>query len=443
MKKVIRALSFVLVLLFVLASAACDNTTPDSNGGASNGSTSNGSTSNGSTSNGSTSDGAASNGNDSNGGASGDKGYHIGIVTLSTAQAEDELRGAEAVLKTFGDVRSGGIIQHVVMPDNFAQEQETVISSIAGLADDPLMKAIVVNPAVGGTAAAFNKIRESRDDIILIAGQPQDDPNLICRAADFCVDSDNFVRGYYDILRARNMGAKTFIHMSFPRHMSMETLSRRRNIYEEACKDLGLEFVFVTTPDPAGEIGIPGSQQAVYEMIPQLIDQYGKDTVFFTTNAAQHDPVIQRVAEFGAMFVCTDDVSPLVGYPTGLGVDLSAEAGDWEAIINKIEAAALEAGLSGRMGAFKYSLIFCHSDALARLAKDILDGVADSDRRAAIVKAYSDVTQSEWTAGNYTDASTGNELSNYYVMAQDVYIFGEGMSGVMSVPIPDKYYDIK
>jgi hypothetical protein len=369
--------------------------------------------------------------------------YHIGIVTLSTAQAEDELRGAEACLAAFGDVRDGGMIHHVVQPDNFSSELETVISNITGLAEDPLMKAIVVNPAIPGTAAAFQRIRENRDDILLIAGQPQDDPLVISEYADFSVSSDNFVRGYYDILRAKNMGAETFVHMSFPRHMGQEPLSRRRNMFEEACKDLGINFVDVTVPDPSGDIGIPGAQQTVFDMMPQLIDEHGVNSVYFTTNTALHDPIIQRVAEFGAMFVVTDDVSPLVGYPTGLGVDLSAEAGDWDAILNKIEAAGIEQGLSGRMGIFKYSLIYLHSEGLVRLAKDIIDGVANEDTMAAVTEAYGEITNSEWLALLYVDAATGNEIPNYYTLAQDVYIFGEGMSNVMTEEIPEKYYDIK
>ncbi|MDR1704617.1 MAG: DUF3798 domain-containing protein [Clostridiales bacterium] len=403
MKKLTKIIALTLAMLFIITSASCRSDAGDGEGAA----------------------------------------YHIGIVTLSTAQAEDELRGAEACITAFGNVQDGGMIQHVVMPDNFSSEQETVISSIVGLSDDPLMKAIIVNPAVQGTAAAFQRIRELRDDIILIAGQPQDDPLLISSAADFCVDSDNFVRGYYDILRASNMGAKTFVHMSFPRHMGMQPLARRKAMFEEACKDFGIEFVDVTVPDPSGEIGIPGAQQSVYDMMPQLIDQYGVDSVYFTTNTALHDPIIERVAEYGAMFVVTDDVSPLVGYPTGLGVDLSAEAGDWDAIIAKIEEAAIEQGLSGRMGAFKYSLIYCHSEGLVRLAKDIIDGTANEDRMQAVTDAYGDITNSEWKALLYEDANTGEELQNFYTLAQDVYIFGEGLSGVMDVEIPEKYYSIK
>ena len=59
--------------------------------------------------------------------------YHIGIVTGTVSQGEDELRGAERLIEEYGSATNGGIIQHITYPDNFMQEMETAISQIAGL----------------------------------------------------------------------------------------------------------------------------------------------------------------------------------------------------------------------------------------------------------------------------------------------------------------------
>ena len=66
--------------------------------------------------------------------------FHIGIVTGTVSQSEDDLRGAEEMIKRYGDSSNGGMITHVTYPDNFMQEQETTIIQITALADDPLMK---------------------------------------------------------------------------------------------------------------------------------------------------------------------------------------------------------------------------------------------------------------------------------------------------------------
>ena len=93
--------------------------------------------------------------------------YKIGIVTGSVSQSEDDRRGAEAFQAEYGE----DMVQLAIYPDNFTEETETTIQSIVNLSADPLMKAIIVNQAVPGTTEAFRKIKETRPDIICIAGE--------------------------------------------------------------------------------------------------------------------------------------------------------------------------------------------------------------------------------------------------------------------------------
>lgn len=370
--------------------------------------------------------------------------YHVGIVTLGYDQSEDEIRGAEALVAQYGSVDKGGKIKHIVLPANFAEEQETVITNIAGLADDPLMKAVIVNQGIPGTAAGFQKIRDAgRDDMLLLTQMPQDDPNVISKLADVIVNSNDFARGYYDIVRAKDMGAKTFVHMSFPRHMSVEVLSRRRNMFEEACKDFGIEFVFVTVPDPASEVGVAGAQQQVYDMMPRLVEQYGKDAIYFTTNTALHEPIIKRVAELGGMFLDQDDMSPNCGYPGALGLDLSAQMGDWWAMTQEIEKAIVDKGQSGRMGTWAYSFLYCGTTGLYELAIEMIEGKGTGNIQNDLMTAYQAVTPGcDWGVEIFKDAG-GNEISNYYLLSMEPYIFGQGFTSVLDQPIPEKYYSIK
>ena len=95
--------------------------------------------------------GSASNGKTSS--------YHIGIVTGTVSQSEDDLRGAEKLIEMYGSAKTGGMIQHITYPDDFMSQQETTITQIVSLADDPLMKAIIVNQGIPGTAEAFKRVR--------------------------------------------------------------------------------------------------------------------------------------------------------------------------------------------------------------------------------------------------------------------------------------------
>lgn len=143
------------------------------------------------------------------------KKFHIGIVTGTVSQGEDELRGAEAMIAKYGNSADGGMITHVTYPDNFMQEQETTIAQIVGLADDPDMKVIVVNQAIPGTVAAFQQIREKNPDILLLANSSQEDTAMIEAAADMVVDPDNVNRGYLMILALRKWAQKhSYIFLS-------------------------------------------------------------------------------------------------------------------------------------------------------------------------------------------------------------------------------------
>jgi ABC-type sugar transport system substrate-binding protein len=202
--------------------------------------------------------------------------FHIGLVTGTVSQGEDVLRGAEKLLQMYGDAARGGMVKHITYPDNFMAEMETTISQIVGLADDPKMRVVVVCEAVPGTAEAFRRIKEKRPDILCFAGEPQEDPNVIAGAADLSINSDTLSMGYIMVAAAKRMGADTYVHISFPRHMSYELLSRRRQIMEAACRDLGLRFVFETAPDPTSDVGVAGAQQYVLEKVPAWLQKYGK-----------------------------------------------------------------------------------------------------------------------------------------------------------------------
>ncbi len=369
--------------------------------------------------------------------------FHIGIVTGTVSQSEDDLRGAEEMLKRYGDSSAGGMITHVTYPDNFMQEQETTIIQIAALADDPLMKAIVVNQAVPGTVEAFRRIREIRPDILLLAGSPHEDPEMLTDVADLTVNSDNVARGYLIVRAAKELGADTFMHISFPRHMSYELLSRRRDIMREAANDLGLKYIEMGSPDPLSDIGLAGAQQFILEKVPAWLEQYGKNIAFLCTNDAHTEPLLKRVAELGGYFIEADLPSPTMGYPGALGIEFTEdEQGNWSKILAKVEEAVVKAGGSGRMGTWAYSFGFSTSAALAEHAKRVLEGEADLWSMDDLMDAYAEFTPGAgWNGSYYVDAD-GIERDNFVLIYQDTYILGKGYMGMTDIEVPAKYFEI-
>ena len=370
--------------------------------------------------------------------------FHIGIATETVSQSEDDLRGAEQLIKEYGSVKDGGMIQHITYPDDFMSQQETFISSIVSFADDPLMKAIIVNNAIPGTAEAFKRVRAKRPDILLLAGEPHEDPLVIQQAADLAVSNDFVSRGYTIIWAAKQLGAKNFVHISFPRHMSYETLGRRRAIMEEACKDLGINFYFETAPDPTSDVGVAGAQQFILEKVPQWVQKYGKDTAFFCTNDAHTEPLLKQLLAYGGYFVEADLPSPLMGYPGALGLDLSKEAGDFPAILKKVEKAVIDKGGAGRFGTWAFSYGYTVTAGLGEFAKRVIEGNAKKDSLKDVFDAFGKYTPgAKWNGAYYTDMATGVRARNQVLIYMDTYIFGKGFLPTTQVKVPDKYYNIQ
>lgn len=367
--------------------------------------------------------------------------YKIGIVTGSVSQSEDDRRGAEAFQKEYGE----DMVQLAIYPDNFSEETETTIQSIVNLSADPLMKAIIVNQAVPGTTEAFRKIKETRPDIICIAGEAHEDLPEISSAADLVTNNDFVSRGYLIIRTAHELGCDTFVHISFPRHMSYETMSRRVAIMKAACEEFGMKFVLETAPDPTSDVGVSGAQAYILEQVPAWVEKYGQKAAYFCTNDAHTEPLLKRLLECGGYFIEADLPSPLMGYPGALGIDLTEEAGDFEKILTKVESAIVEKGGADHFGTWAYSYGYTLSAGLALHAKNVLDGkseLKDMDDVAAALQVYS--PKAAWNGASYTNATTGAKSENVFLIYQDTYIMGDPghFMGNADVEIPEKYFAV-
>jgi hypothetical protein len=279
---------------------------------------------------------------------------------------------------------------------------------------------------------------------MLLAGEAHEDPLVIQQAASLAISCDFISRGYTIPWAAKQLGADTFVHISFPRHMSYESLGLRRQIFEEACKDLGIRFVFITAPDPTSDVGVAGAQQYILEQTPQWVSQYGTNSVYFCTNDAHTEPLLKQLFTYGGMFVEADLPSPLMGYPGALGIDLSSEAGNFPAILKKVEDSVKAAGGGGKFGTWAFSYGFTASAGLGEFAKRVLDGKAKFSSLTDLYAALGEFTPgAKWSGNYYIDAATGVRARNQVLIFMDTYIMGRGFLPTTSQKIPDKYFQIK
>jgi len=276
--------------------------------------------------------------------------WKIGIMTNTVSQNEEEYRAAQEVLELYGEDH----VIHMTYPDKFMDETETTIANAMSMASDPDLKALLFIQAVPGTLAAIDKVREINPDLLIIAGVPGEDPKAVAEAADIVFQVDELSMGTTLPDQAKKQGAEVFVHYSFPRHMSYPLLSARRNLLEEHCEEIGLEFVDATAPDPTGDAGTAGAQQFILEDVPRKVEQYGENTAFFSTNCAMQVPLIKACLEEGAIYPQPCCPSPYHGFPAALGIEIPEDKkGDIEYVIDEIEKGIAEYDGSGRFSTWR------------------------------------------------------------------------------------------
>lgn len=297
--------------------------------------------------------------------------WKIGIMTGTVSQNEEEYRAAQAVVDKYGE-------EHVVVmtyPDKFMDEQETTIANIASMAAEENMKALLIVQAVPGTSAAIDKAREINPDLLIIAGVPGENPQDIASRADIVFQLDELAMGRTIVEQAEKQGAKVLVHYSFPRHMSYALLSARRDLLKENCEAKGIEFVDATALDPTGDAGLSGAQQFILEDTPRMIEKYGKDTAFFSTNCGLQIPLIKSIYEGGAIYPQPCCPSPYHGFPSALGIEIPEDKqGDIAYLTTQLEEKMAENGMTGRMSTWPVPCSMMFIEGGADYAKAWIDG---------------------------------------------------------------------
>ena len=333
------------------------------------------------------------------------------VLSLYCTQGEDEYRAAEIMVERYGDR-----VVHVTYPDNFMQEQETFIGRVTELAADPDIKAIIICQGVPGTAAALDKVREMRDDILLMVGVGHEDPQVIAEKADIAVDRDEVERGRTIPEIAKEMGATKFIHYSFPRHLSIPLLSQRRDRFKEECEKMGIEFIEISAPDPMGPDGIPGTE--VHPLRTPCRFRPTVRTLLCLELTFHARALIRAALDAGCMFPEPCSPGPTMGYPGALGIDVEGMSGDMKAIMDAIEEEIIAKGGAGRFATWPVALNMTIIQSLAELAFQAVEGKVDLSDLDAITAQMEKEADSEMLVRRYLDGT------NYYVVISGSYIFG-------------------
>lgn len=339
--------------------------------------------------------------------------YHIAIVTPTLSTSEDEYRAGEEMAKKYPE-----IVKHLTLPENFEEEIETCISTIVSAADDPLMKAVVVSSGQSGLIPAFQQIKEKNPDILTITAPIFDEPEMMSKYIDLNLDTNWLERGRTIVEKANKMGAKTFVHYSFPTHLSKPLISARKDKMKETCKKLGMKFVEVVTPDPQTGDSVEAMQQFLQEDIPRQIKKYGKDTNIFGSNCPMYDVIIKEALNLKYTVAEQCCPTPTQAYPTVLGLEISEEdQSNFDKINNMISEKVDSAGMKGRLSGWPIPVTVYMPQFAVEVAKEVIEN--DFDYKDA--KKLNELTKEKFGVEvDYTKLEDkGKTFDNYFVMLME------------------------
>jgi hypothetical protein len=340
----------------------------------------------------------------------------IGIVTPPLSASEDEYRGAQRVVAKYP-----GLIRHIVLPGNFSEEQETAITQITSLGDDKDIKGIIICAGYSGILPAIEKVKAKRPDMVVITAPIWDDPDMMSKYIDLCLDTDWIERGITIPTKAQKMGAKTLIHYSFPTHMAKEAISARHDKMKETCTKLGMTFVDVLTPDPQAGASYSAMLQFLQQDIPMQIAKYGKDTCIFGTNCPMQDVIIALALDLKFIMAEQCCPTPTQGFPAAMGLAIAPEdSGNFDKINAQIKQKAAEAGMTGRLSTWPLPVGYFFPEFSTEVAWGIINGTLNRDniKLEELQKIANNV------AGvNVTFNKMKQNIDNYYLIIEDSIIY--------------------
>ena len=363
----------------------------------------------------STSSGTSSEGESSVAETSEESKGKIGIICGTVSYSEEEYRAAEYWKNKLGEDRV--VIQ--TYPDNFMKEQETTISNMLSLVSDPDIKAVVFCQGVPGCAAAIAKAKEKRPDVLYIDGGPGEDPATIASTADIVIDMDTYQNATDMVDRAKEMGAETIIYYCFPRLLGYEKVSGAKILAEERAKELGIEFIPVTYPDPQSDAGTAGCQQFCREDIPKQLEKYGDTCAFWDLNAVSSVAVIKTLEEEGrGIYMNSSQSSPFNGYPEAFNISVPDDKkGDSAWMVEELQKHCAEMGNTGRFSVRATpNVVNCMNTGVV-YAQYFIEGKTDGKvDMEALREAYAEVCNQsvdEVSFSTYTSIDGTESYDNY------------------------------
>ncbi len=329
---------------------------------------------------------------------------------------------------------------------NFLTSADQTSAEIAALADDPLVRGLVISEGLPGTLAGITGLRAKRPDIFVVVMDPHEDLETTTRVATLTVTVNNAARGYIFPTMASRMGARTLVYFSIPRHQKVSFIARQKRILSAVSHDMDITMVSdLNAPDPA--LAPRDEVRRYFEKAVDLyLELYGKNTAFIATSTVHNDVLIPIVMKKGGNMLEAVQSSTLLGFPEALGLAREARSlfGRWRELLTLEDEKYME--IKPDSGFTLWTYPYPHTAALSMV--DIVVGALDERADIYDLKSVSRALEkyspgAKWLVSIIMNYETNTVMPQAVLVLQDTYWLGHGYQGFTRLNIPAKYYRIQ
>lgn len=330
--------------------------------------------------------------------------------------------------------------------------------TLADLADDDLIRGLVIGEAPVGSIDGVARLRAKRPDIYVTVIDPHEKMERMAKVATLTLALNHPARGFLYPTLAHRMGARTLVYFSLPRYLSLPGFGQQYRIMTQVTEDLNMIMLSdLGGPDPLDQgYGIINLENYLEKAVRHYLDQYGPNTAFVATSAAYSGLLVPIVMREGGAMLPAVQPSLLLGYPEALDMveETRALFGQWRKLLTAIDEKIMsmkpgpdDSGAAPPLREFStWTYPYPHTVMLAMvdLTVKAIEDQGDIYNRDNIDQALSKYSPGvKWQVATQMDYLNDRLVPQALLLLQDTYWFGHGYQGFTQLNIPSKYYRIR
>jgi hypothetical protein len=349
------------------------------------------------------------------------------IVTGDEATTPDSFIAAQKLAGKDSSASNKSGFRHVSLGKDAFQDPAVLKKTIVDYVDDPRVRAIVVSPAVPGTASAFLAVKKKRADVQCAAIDPKDEYLLIESSADLVLGTDIVYRAVRLARMARMYGIPRVIDMGGKSRFSAEENALFQAVLASACSDAGVGLVSRPAKD------------APKDFLKKEIDSNPGKSLMWSPESPDAQTLRSYLASGG--FVIESPFPSLnEDFSRLLFQDPSADRGDYQKILKRYEKSAIDSGFAGRLGTWIFPEAYVLTSGTAeylRKTADKKNSSFNADELLADIQKYCPGAKPGIV--RRTDPDTGIKSKNHFLFKEEAYILGKGFVTPSPSEVQDKY----